>query len=209
MGRKSASKSQAAPPAAPPIQPKGSRIPIAVVAGIALVLAAGAFVYLRQADAVSQTPAAGTASPGAPAAPALTSVAAVPLDLKPHVQETLPPLQFPGYPTQRSPEVIRAAYTFAAEHPEVLSYVPCFCGCERSGHRGNEDCFVRERAVNGDVISWEDHGMECAVCIDVAQRSMQLFTSGQSVADIRATIEREWAGKMPSHTPTPAAPASH
>jgi hypothetical protein len=205
MGRKSTSKSQAAPPAAPPIAPKRSRAAIVVVAGVAVVLAAGAFAYLRQADAVSQTTAAAT-----PAAPVLTSVATAPgVVLKPHVQENLPPLQFPGYPTQRSPEVIRAAYKFAAEHPEVLSYVPCFCGCERSGHRGNEDCFVRERAVNGDVISWEDHGMECAVCLDVAQRSMQLFTSGQSVAEIRATIEREWAGKMPSHTPTPPAPPSH
>jgi hypothetical protein len=205
MGRKSSSKSQAAPPAAPPAEPKGSRTAIVVVAVIAVGVAAGAFAYLRQVDAVSQTPAAATT----PAAPVLSTVTAAPLVLKPHVQENLPPLQFPGYATQRSPEVIRAAYKFAAEHPEVLSYVPCFCGCERSGHRGNEDCFVRERAVNGDVISWEDHGMECAVCLDVAQRSMQLFTSGQSVADIRATIEREWAGKMPSHTPTPAAPRSH
>jgi hypothetical protein len=206
MGRKSNSKSQAAPSAAPPTEPKRSRTAIIVVAAMAVVLAAGAFAYLRQVDAVSPTPAAAST----PAAPVLTSSATAPdIVLKPHVQENLPPLQFPGYPTQRSPEVIRAAYTFAAEHPEVLSYVPCFCGCERSGHRGNEDCFVRERAVNGDVISWEDHGMECAVCIDVAQRSMQLFTSGQSVADIRATIEREWAGRMPSHTPTPAAPPSH
>jgi hypothetical protein len=205
MGRKSSSKSQAAPPAAPLPEPKGSRTAIVVVAVIAVAVAAGAFAYLRQVDAVSQTPAAATT----PAAPVLTPVATAPLVLKPHVQENLPPLQFPGYPTQRSPEVIRAAYKFAAEHPEVLSYVPCFCGCERTGHRGNEDCFVRERAVNGDVISWEDHGMECAVCLDVAQRAMQLFTSGQSVADIRATIEREWAGKMPSHTPTPAAPSSH
>jgi hypothetical protein len=197
MGRKSGSKSQAAPPAAPPIAQKRSATAIVAVGVIAVVLAAGAFVYLRQVDAVSPI-----ASPGSP----VTSVAPAPSELKPHAQEKLPPLQFPGYAMQRPPEVIRAAYEFAAEHPEVLSYVPCFCGCERSGHRGNEDCFVRERAVNGDVISWEDHGMECAVCLDVAQRSQQLFKAGESVGNIRATIEREWAGKMHSHTPTPAVP---
>jgi hypothetical protein len=159
-------------------------------------------VYSRQsAPTVEQSTAAATPAQTA-AAPAAVPAAA----LQPHKQDTLPPLQFPGYPTPRSPDVVRAAYTFAAEHPEVLSYVPCFCGCERSGHRGNEDCFVRERAVNGDVIAWEDHGMECAVCIDVASRSRQLFADGKSVAEIRATIEREWAGRMPSHTPTPAAP---
>ena len=70
----------------------------------------------------------------------------------------------PGYPLGRSPEVITAAYRFAAEHPEILTYVPCFCGCERGGHRGNEDCFVKARAANGDVTEWEEHGMECNVC---------------------------------------------
>jgi hypothetical protein len=196
MGRKSSTKSQTAPPLPPAGEPK--RGPGAfIAAGLAVLVAVGVIVYLRQVGpSVEQSPAAQTA-----AVPA-----AVPADLKPHPQSNLPPLQFPGYPTPRSPEIVRAAYSFAAEHPEVLSYVPCFCGCERSGHRGNEDCFVRERAVNGDVIAWEDHGMECAVCLDVADRSRQLFAEGKSVAEIRATVEREWAGKMPSHTPTPAAP---
>ena len=52
-----------------------------------------------------------------------------------------------------------AVYKFAAEHPEVLSYVPCYCGCEQSGHRGNEDCFVAARNGKGDVTEWEPHGM--------------------------------------------------
>jgi hypothetical protein len=56
-------------------------------------------------------------------------------------------------------EVVAAAYKFAAEHPEVLGYVPCYCGCERSGHRGNDNCFVAARAPNGDVTEWEPHGM--------------------------------------------------
>jgi hypothetical protein len=56
-------------------------------------------------------------------------------------------------------DVVNASYRFAAEHPEVLAYVPCYCGCERSGHRGNDDCFVAARAANGDVAEWEPHGM--------------------------------------------------
>src|SRR5205823_791083 len=119
----------------------------------------------------------------------------------------LPPLEFPAYPTPRAAEVVRAAYKFAAEHPEVLSYVPCFCGCERSGHRGNEDCFVRARDINGDVIEWEPHGMECTVCIDVATRAASLYASGTSVKEIRATIERDWAGRAHEHTPTPEPPS--
>jgi hypothetical protein len=195
MGRKSSSKSQmpAPPPPDEPTRRSGALIAAVLIAVAALALG----LYMRQSGpAVEHATAAAAAQPPVTPAP-------LPADLKPHPQKNLPPLQFPGYATPRSPEVVRAAYTFAAEHPEVLSYVPCFCGCERSGHRGNEDCFVRERAVNGDVIAWEDHGMECAVCLDVADRSRQLFAEGKSVAEIRATVEKEWAGRMPSHTPTP------
>ena len=201
MGKKSSSKSQL--PAPPPPAEAKRRSGALIGAVVVVVAALGLMLYMRESGPVVEpSTAAAAAQPAAAPAP-------VPADLKPHLQQNLPPLQFPGYPTPRSPEVVRAAYTFAAEHPEVLSYVPCFCGCERSGHRGNEDCFVRERAVNGDVIAWEDHGMECAVCLDVADRARQLFAAGKSVAEIRATVEREWAGKMPSHTPTPVPPGGH
>jgi hypothetical protein len=99
--------------------------------------------------------------------------------------------------------VITAAYHFAAEHPEILSYVPCFCGCEQAGHQGNHDCFVKARAENGDVVEWDEHGVECAVCIDVATRSRQLFSSGATAPDIRAAIEREFGPLSPRITPTP------
>jgi hypothetical protein len=196
MGRKSSAKGQQSTvPSAS--RPPRSKRPLAIVAGLVAVVALGAFVYWRQADAAS--------------APAAAAAAARPVEyeqpvLNAHPQQNLPPLRFPGYPTARTPEIVRAAYQFAAEHPEVLSYVPCFCGCERAGHRGNEDCFVRERSVSGDVIAWDDHGMECAICLDVADRSRQLFASGTAVKDIRAAIEREFASHGPSHTPTPAPP---
>jgi Protein of unknown function with PCYCGC motif len=70
----------------------------------------------------------------------------------------LPPLPISGFAPARPPEVVSAVYTFAARHPEVLHYVPCFCGCERSGHKGNDDCFIRSRDANGRP-TWEDHGM--------------------------------------------------
>jgi len=195
MGRKSAAKTrvESAPPSGP--EPGRSKLPL--IAGVAVV-AVIAIVYLRGRGG-STTEAAADAAPPAPIAYAQPIT-------KPHPQATLPALQFPGYPTARPPDVIRAAYQFAAEHPEVLSYVPCFCGCERGWHRGNEDCFVRERDVNGDVIAWDDHGMECAICLDVAERSRKLFASGASVKDIRSAIEKEFGTHAAAHTPTPPAP---
>src|SRR3954468_4540842 len=70
----------------------------------------------------------------------------------------LPPLPASPYALPRPPEVIRAVYTFAARHPEVLHYVPCFCGCERSGHNDNDDCFIQSRDAKGRP-TWEPHGM--------------------------------------------------
>lgn len=126
----------------------------------------------------------------------------------PHKQANLPPLPFgPRDPLPRPPQVVAQVFQFAAEHPEVLSYVPCFCGCDHMGHKGNDDCFVKTRASNGDVIAWEPHGTECQVCIDVGQMSMQMHSSGASVTQIRAAVEKKFAGTYQFHTPTPMPPA--
>ena len=71
----------------------------------------------------------------------------------------LPPLPMVPFPAALPMPAVRAVYTFAAVHPEVLSKVPCFCGCENRGHRHNDDCFVAARNDKGRVTKWEPHGM--------------------------------------------------
>jgi len=149
MGRKSSAKSPRTP--APPTSTDSAfSSSILIVGVVALVALAGGFTYWRSARLQPETasqPAAEAVAP--PPAAAL---------LGPHPQANLPPFPFNQEPLPRSPEVVRAAYRFAAEHPEVLSYVPCYCGCEHSGHRGGEDCFVTARNDKGDVTEWEPHG---------------------------------------------------
>jgi hypothetical protein len=108
----------------------------------------------------------------------------------------------------RPPEVIRASYAFAARHPDVLRYVPCFCGCERAGHKGSHDCFVASRASGGRVTAWDSHGITCAVCIDVAYSAMQMHNSGASVPAIRTAIDTRYKsdGHAHGYTPTPMPP---
>ena len=52
-------------------------------------------------------------------------------------------VEFPAGMEESQPEVLEA-YVFAAKHPEVLQYMPCYCGCEhpRSAHENNYDCFI-------------------------------------------------------------------
>jgi hypothetical protein len=117
----------------------------------------------------------------------------------------LPPLPGDVSTAVRPPEVVRAVYEFAARHPEVLNYVPCFCGCDRGGHRGNHDCFVSGRSDKGQVTSWEPHGMVCEVCLDVGMTALQMHTSGASLGAIRDVVETRYAS-YPGHTPTPPPP---
>ena len=78
--------------------------------------------------------------------------------------------------------MVRAAYQFAAEHPEVLSYVPCFCGCERGGHRGNDDCFVKRarRQRRRHRVGAARHGVR-GLHRRRARSAMQMYASGASV----------------------------
>jgi hypothetical protein len=205
MGRKSAAKSSSRPPSSsePPAEATRSLTPLLAVALVVVTAIVGALVYARSGrDSAAIDADAALAAHTADPAPVPAQL------LKPHKQATLPPLPFQAYAPPRPPDVVRAAYVFAAEHPEILSYVPCFCGCERGGHKGNEDCFVARRNDAGDVVEWEPHGLVCAVCLDVARDAQQMYASGASVRDIRGAIEKKWASASAhgTHTPTPLPP---
>jgi hypothetical protein len=120
---------------------------------------------------------------------------------------SVPPLPNVGFAPVRPMDIVRATYDFAAQHPEILSYVPCYCGCGSQGHKANDMCFVARRDPKGNVLEWDTHGFGCAVCVDVAREAMQLYSSGADVVSIRAAIERKWTpGNAAGKTPTPFPP---
>jgi hypothetical protein len=152
-----------APSATPPPRRLSATWKLAVGL-VAVLVTVGVLAYVASGR-IQPDPAPGPAAApadqsgaeaGQPAAPAAPPANA---RFGPHKQATLPPLPFSQYPPPRPAEIVSEVYKFAAEHPEVLGYVPCYCGCERGGHRGNDDCFVASRAANGDVTSWEPHGI--------------------------------------------------
>ena len=125
----------------------------------------------------------------------------------PAADAQMPPLPLVPNMVPRAPDVIRDAYTFAAQRPDVLEYVPCFCGCETAGHKRNADCFVASRNPDGSVREWDTHGMACTICIDVARDAMRLRASGASTDDIRSAVDNKYAA-YPRQTPTPAPPSN-
>lgn len=125
-----------------------------VRAFLAVILVAALAACDGSAPPPEQTQAAApSAAAAAPASTPTSQSASGPMG------GNLPPLPVTPFPAARPPEIVRAVYTFAAEHPEVLSKVPCFCGCENRGHKNNDDCFVAGRDARGRVTAWEPHGV--------------------------------------------------
>lgn len=91
-------------------------------------------------------------------APAGKTVPAAAAATQPQAKVSTPPLPNPGFAAGRPVDQARAVYEFAAQHPEILKYVPCYCGCESSGHPHNESCFIKRRDAKGNVTEWDMHG---------------------------------------------------
>ena len=189
----------------------GGVLVVAALGGLAMFAGDGASDADTPVAAVAQASNETAAEPDEPAPRPEAPPAPPPEERtpRPAAGAPMPPLTMVPNMVPRSPDVVRAAYTFAAERPDVLEFVPCFCGCETAGHSANAHCFVESRNADGSVRSWDTHGMSCIVCIDVARDSMQLTASGASVRDVRAAIETKYASVYPRQTPTPSPPAAN
>jgi hypothetical protein len=165
------------------------------------------------------TASAGTAASGAAAQPAVAPqetdypqpAVVIPPRPKPGAPHgpgfDMPLIDVEGYMPARPMDVLKDAHVFTADHPEVASYVPCYCGCGNAGHKNNADCFVKGRDPDGRVTEWEPHGVSCAVCIDIAVDSMKMKNSGASVMAIRRKVQGDYRPRFPSsETPTPPPP---
>jgi len=80
----------------------------------------------------------------------------------------------------RNPYVARA-YQIAREIPDVLAQLPCYCWCDKIGHRSLLDCYA------------SDHGANCLICIKENLLADELARKSRSAAEIRKAIIRgDW-----------------
>jgi hypothetical protein len=87
------------------------------------------------------------------------------------------------------------AYLYAMEHPLVVQWMPCYCGCGGIGHGSNLDCYFEPNS--GGTIVFEEHASYCAICVDITLRTKQLANSGATLASIRTAIDAEFGGAGP------------
>jgi len=102
-----------------------------------------------------------------------------------------------------------AAYQFAVDRPDVLAYVPCYCGCgAHSGHKSNENCFLKDvqtGQTNGK-LAFDEHGANCDMCINLANDAQRMTAEGKSLKEIRQYVEGKYGGSGPAtDTPWPQA----
>ena len=102
------------------------------------------------------------------------------------VQDAMP---FPKTldPSQFKIQSIREAYSAAKETPDVLVQQPCYCFCQRQGHRSLLDCFR------------DLHATSCDICINEARLAGRLHREGKTAEEIRAAIiAKQWANLQDS-----------
>jgi len=108
--------------------------------------------------------------------------------------------KIPDY-AQRTEEV-KLAYEYALSNPEVLSKIPCYCGCYKLNHQSVENCFVKEFKKDGGVV-FEKHGAYCGMCYSIVLETKELFQQGKDISEIRQYIDNKYSkyGGRPTNTP--------
>ncbi|MBO9128816.1 PCYCGC motif-containing (lipo)protein [Bacillus sp. 165] len=101
------------------------------------------------------------------------------------------------------PEQIQNIYQIAGQNHELLSWIPCYCGCgESAGHTSNKNCFIREVKPNGEVV-WDSHAITCTACLEIALQSAVMKEKGASALEIRQYIDEQYKEGYAKPTPTP------
>jgi uncharacterized protein with PCYCGC motif len=97
----------------------------------------------------------------------------------------------------REPALLRDIYRFVGSHLDLMTQLPCFCGCqEQLGHHSAADCFV-DHMDDPTRANWSPHGASCGMCIGIARDAMTLHGQNLSTAEIRVRIDTKFRPPPP------------
>lgn len=112
----------------------------------------------------------------------------------------VPTTDLPAFAQEAEPRV-RDAYRFAVANPEVMTKIPCYCGCGAMGHEHALHCFVKDVQPSG-TIEFDNHAAGCGICVDITQDVMRMTRTGQDLKTIRAFVDAEYSQfAAPTNTP--------
>ncbi len=101
---------------------------------------------------------------------------------------------------QSAPVTVIEAYQFAVANEDVLTKLPCYCGCGAAGHTSNYACYVSGENADGS-LAFDNHALGCSICVDITQDAMRMLDDGKTVAEIRVYVDQTYAKFGPSNMP--------
>ena len=97
------------------------------------------------------------------------------------------------------------AYAYALYQPQVIKWMPCYCGCGGMGHRSNLDCYLKPGQAGRRTV-FEEHASYCDICVKTTLLAKRMFAEGRSLLEIRMAVDQTFGGAAPG-TPTDLPPA--
>lgn len=101
---------------------------------------------------------------------------------------------------QTAPVSVQQAYQFAFANPDMMTQIPCYCGCGSMGHTSNYSCYISDVGADG-TLTYDNHALGCSICVDITQDAMRMLKDGKSVPEIRAYVDQTYAKFGPSNMP--------
>lgn len=101
---------------------------------------------------------------------------------------------------KNAPVAVQQAYQFNVANPEVMTRIPCYCGCGSIGHTSNYSCYVSGVDADGKV-NYDTHALGCSICVDITQDTIRLLKQGKTVPEIKAYVDQTYAQYGPSNMP--------
>jgi len=190
----------------------GALIPVFIVTlslgGALAGCSSGSTSSMAPTAMAGQDPTA-TASAAPPAAPLAATAPSVPVG-----SMTMPTAEEVSATWAARPDYVKAlpaagqeAYAFALARPDVLQWLPCYCGCTGIPHRSNLDCYFQRREVRG-TYSYEEHASFCDICVKTANLASDMLLEGKTMVQIRGAVDSTFGGGAVPGTDTPMPPAS-
>jgi len=99
---------------------------------------------------------------------------------------------------KNAPAIVQQAYQFNVANPDVMTQIPCYCGCGAMGHTSNYACYVKDQDAAG-VLAFDEHAIGCSICVDITHDVMRLLDEGRPLADIRQYVDQTYAQYGPSN----------
>jgi len=101
---------------------------------------------------------------------------------------------------KNAPDSVQQAYQFNVANSEVMTQIPCYCGCGSMGHTSNYSCYVSGVDADGKV-NYDTHALGCSICVDITQDTMRLLKQSKTIPEINAYVDQTYAQYGPTNMP--------